>query len=130
MNPTQRFHVRASLYDVAPERLHELLKAVVGELSFRSRLWGYQMFHEGPGLQLSVETMDEVHPTYVLDARLQSARSGVEAWVGDLCGRLDGADILYLLDYVEEDVSGNELGEEQRVAHPEFDARYRARSPT
>ncbi len=123
----QQFHIRASIYDVAPERLHQLLKALVGELTFRSRIVGYQMFYKDSTLQMSVETMDDVNATYTLDAHLQCDASGAEAWVKAICQCLEKADILYLLGYVEEDADGDELGEELSFSHPEFEARYQAR---
>ncbi len=123
----RRFHVRASIIDVTPGQLHQTLEAFLGKLSFRSRLVGYQMFHEGPGLRLSVETMHEAKPEFTLDARYQGEASGAEAWVAGLCQRLDTAHIPYLLDYVESDANGDEIGEEKSLVHPDFEARYRAR---
>lgn len=112
---------------MAPERLHQLLKEFLGELSFRSRLAGYQMFLEEPGLQFALETMHDDHPTYTLDVCYQTDSSGAETWVKELCKRLNDADILYLLGYVEEDAKGDEVGEERSFSHPEFDARYQPR---
>jgi hypothetical protein len=122
----QRFQIRANIYDVAAERLHQLLTEVVGELSFRSRLVGYQMFLEKPDLQMSVETMQDEHPNYTMNAHLQSDVAGVAAWAKALCKRLEAADIFYLLDYIEEDENGEEIGEEFSFSHPDFEARYAA----
>lgn len=123
----QNFHIRASIYDVAPEALRDLLQECVGEITFRSRMVGYQFFYNSSYLTLSVETADDVQPTYNLDARFQGTEQDVEAWVKKMCMHLDGADILYLLDYVETDAAGEEIGEEVSFAHPDFDARYAAR---
>jgi len=104
-----------------------LLKPLVGELSFRYRLIGCQMFHDTPGLRLSVETMNDANHTYVLNAHIQTDAAAVKAWAEQLCHHLCDVGILYLLDYFEADIDGNPLGEEVNMAHPEFDSRYHSR---
>lgn len=123
----QQFQFRADLYDIAPEQLHQLLRELMPELSFRSRLAGYQMFLDVPGMQVSVETMDETHPTYTLNARYETDATGAAAWADALSQQLEAAELLYSLSYVEEDEQGNELSEEVSLWSPEFDARYQAR---
>jgi hypothetical protein len=122
------FQIRSDIYDIAPEQLHALLTQQMAELSFRSRLIGYQMFLDTPELQCVVETMDEAHPTYNFRATYLGDQAGADAWVQALCKLLDTAGLLYSLDYVEEDADGNALGEEWTRYAPNFDERYRARS--
>ena len=123
----QQFQFRADIYDIAPVQLHQLLRELWPELSFRSRLVGYQMFLEVPGLQMSIETMDESYPTYTLNARYETDETGAAAWAHALCQQLEEALLLYSLDYVEVDDQGNELGEEISFWSPDFEARYQVR---
>jgi hypothetical protein len=123
----QQFYIRASIYAVAPEHLHRVLKTCAAGLSFRMRTVGCEMIHDSPDLRLSLETVDELRPAYALNAEYTGNPQAVELWVHTLCQRLNDAEILYLLDYVEEDAAGNEVGEEHHFQHPAFHERYQPR---
>jgi hypothetical protein len=120
----QHFRLRANIYDLAREQLHQLLHPLVGELYFRHCLIGCHTVYDRPGLRLIVKTMDDVNHTYSLNAHLQTDVSAVKAWVEKLCHRLCDTGILHLLDYFDADIGANPSGKEVKMAHPEFDSRY------
>lgn len=122
----QIFQIGSSIFGANAVSLHQLLKGFLGELSFRSRLAGYEMEHTSDNLRMVVESINEVRPHYNLNATFRGEEKAFVDWVDTLYATLNAADILYLLDWVEVDEQGNELGEEESLSTPNFDARYAA----
>jgi hypothetical protein len=124
----EKYVLSGTIYQASHEAMDELMRAVLGDLESRPRLYGYDILFETENLRLFCHTTNNDGKEWTLNADFKGSLPDLTAFLARITQQLIDAGFNYAFGYVQIDEDGNEIGEEISLYHPDFDALYAARN--
>lgn len=120
----EKYYLSGSIYRASHEAVDELMRDVLGDIQSRPRLFGYDIYFKRESMQLFCGTINNDGRWWTLNADFSGALPDLTALLSRLTRKLIDAGVNYDIGYCQVDESGNEVGEEVSLYHPDFDSLY------
>jgi len=104
------------------------MRAVLGDIQSRPRLFGYDILFETETMWLFCYTSDNDGRRWSLNAEFQGPLQDLTGLLSRFTHRLIDAGYNYSIGYNQIDEDGKEMGEEVSLYHPAFDRIHSSRS--
>ncbi len=123
----ENYVLLGTIYGATCEAMDELMRAVLGDIQTRSKLIVDDIIFENEAMRLFCTTSNGRE--WSLNADFKGALSDLTALLSRLTRKLIDAGFNYSFGYYQIDESGNEVGEEVSLYHPDFWTHGRAPAP-
>lgn len=122
----EMYYLSGTIYEASHEAMDELMRAVLGDIRARSRLFGYDILFETETMRLFCCTINNDGKEWSMNANFKEPLQNVRELLSRLTQKLIESGFNYSIGYNQIDENLNDIGDEVSLDHPDFDRLYAA----